>query len=106
MRRVFTCNACQITFEKWFESLHDDYSKIKCPKCKSKKNIGQEFSTNVICNFIESALSVEHASEINKKRVGKEYLQAIAESDPVIKQRMEQAKPENKPWYDQLSDDD
>lgn len=106
MRRVFTCNSCQITFEKWFESLHDDFKKTRCPQCKKKKNIIQEFSTNVVCNFLESANSVEKCSDINKKRLGKEQLQIMAEADPIVKQRIEQAKPENRPWYESLSDND
>lgn len=83
----FFCNKCNYVWEIETEYGKELKKPNKCKNCKSK-DIGQQYTTNIVCNFIEAnVMTAEKASEINKKRLGKEQLDLMADADPVISKR-------------------
>lgn len=90
----FWCEACGDVFE-WWLTMSQKRPK-RCPSCKKNK-LCQSFSTNVICNFLESAKTFGKAAEINAKRVGASNLKEIESADPLFQHREEQKK--NVPWW-------
>lgn len=92
-RYEFWCEDCQGVFELYLAFGTADRVK-SCVGCKGK-HISRNYSTNVVCNFIESAKTVEKASEINLKRIGKEGVQHINESDKIAQARLKQKEYNN-----------
>lgn len=89
----FWCEACGDVFE-WWLTMKQKKPK-RCPSCKKNK-LCQSYTTNVICNFIESANTFGKAAEINAKRVGIENLREMERCDPLYEQRQKQKQ---LPWW-------
>ncbi len=101
MRRVFTCRDCNKSWEVWQDM--DAAFPTNCETCNSKE-IFQELSTNIVCNFIEAnVMTFEKAASINGRRIGKEQLDIMVDKDPVARARKE-AK-ENKKKVDKYYKD-
>ncbi len=90
----YQCEACQEVFDFWL-TMSQKRPK-KCPSC-GKHGLNQLFTTNVICNFIESAKTFGKAAEINAKREGKAGIERMEENDPVKIEQDKQKK--NTPWW-------
>lgn len=96
MINEYFCLTCEHRWEIETEFAKPPKTPKKCPVCK-KKTVGQQFTTFGVVNFLESARNFEHASDINKKRLGKEQLQLMEDADPIISKKKQRAK--NLPWW-------